>query len=145
MIIDSGKRKMDGAMKRQRITGVLATGVGEATGFTSLDWARRAFLDRLGIDVHPGTVNMILTTDRDKDAWRSVKSWPGIVLPPPRPDWCNSRCYLARINDRIDAAIVLPEIPTYPENQIELIASVGVRVTLGLKDGDRLVIDVSSA
>lgn len=129
-------------MERQRITGVLATGVGEATGFTSLDWARAAFRDRLGIDVYPGTVNVIVTADEDRTAWRRVKSWPGIVLPPPRPDWCNSRCYHARLNDRIDAAIVLPEIESYPEDQIELIAAVAVRDTLGLQDGDPMVIDV---
>ena len=129
-------------MVRQTITGVLATGLGEAAGFTSLVWARDAFRDRLGIDVFPGTVNVMVTSDQDRAAWRLVKSWKGIVLPPPRPDWCNSRCYHARIDDRIDAAIVLPEIDSYPEDQIELIASVGVRDTLGLKDGDPVVIDI---
>jgi CTP-dependent riboflavin kinase len=129
-------------MERQTITGVLATGLGEATGFTSLDWARQAFRDHLGIDVFPGTVNVMVTSDEARAAWRLVKTWPGIVLPPPRPDWCNSRCYHARINDRIDAAVVLPEIDSYPEDQIELIASVGVRDTLGLQDGDRVSIDI---
>ena len=129
-------------MERQRITGVMATGVGQATGFTSLDWARRAFHERLGIDVFPGTVNLIVTSEPDRAAWRLVKSWPGIVLPPPRPDWCNSRCYHARIGGRIEAAIVLPEVDGYPEDQIELIAAVAVRETLGLKDGDPVTIDV---
>ena len=132
-------------MERQTITGALATGLGQATGFTSLDWARQAFRDRLGIDPYPGTVNMIVTSDQERAAWRLVKTWPGIVLPPPQPDWCNSRCYHARINDRIEAAIVLPEIETYPEDQIELIAAVGVRDTLNLKDGDPVVIHVRSA
>jgi riboflavin kinase len=129
-------------MERRTITGALATGLGEAAGFTSLDWARAAFRDRLGIDAFPGTVNVILKSDRERAAWRVVKSWPGIVLPPPRPDWCNSRCYHARINDRIGAAIVLPEIDSYPEDQIELIAAVGVRETLDLKDGDPVVIKI---
>ena len=132
-------------MERQTITGALATGLGEATGFTSLDWAREAFRDRLGIDPYPGTVNVIVTSDEQRAAWRLVKSWPGVVLPPPRPDWCNSRCYHARINNRIEAAIVLPEIDSYPEDQIELIAAVGVRTSLNLKDGDTVVIDVRSA
>jgi len=132
-------------MERQRITGAMATGLGKATGFTSLDWARQAFRDRLGIDPYPGTVNVIVTSDQERAAWRLVKSWRGIMLPPPRPDWCNSRCYLARINDRIDAAIVLPEIESYPEDQIELIAAVAVRGTLNLKDGDPVVIDVRAA
>ncbi len=132
-------------MEWQTITGAMATGLGQGTGFTSLDWAREAFRDRLGIDPFPGTVNVIVTSDQERAAWRLVKSWPGIVLPPPRPDWCNSRCYHARINNRIDAAIVLPEIDLYPEDQIELIAAVGVREALDLKDGDPVVIDVRAA
>ena len=129
-------------MERRRITGEIATGVGQATGFTSLDWAREAFRDHLGIEVFPGTVNVIVRSEPERAAWRLVRTWPGIVLPPPRPDWCSSRCYHARINDRVDAAIVLPEVEGYPEDQIELIAAVGVRATLGLKDGDRVVIEV---
>ena len=129
-------------MKRQTINGVLATGIGQATGFTSLDWARKAFRDRLAIDPFPGTVNLIIESEPERAAWRMVKSWPGIVLPPPRPDWCNSRCYHARLNNQVDAAIVLPEIDSYPEDQIELIAAIAVRDMLSLKDGDPLVIDV---
>jgi riboflavin kinase len=129
-------------MQRQEITGEIATGLGQATGFTSLDWAREAFRNRLGINPHPGTINVILTSDEQRAAWQLVKSWPGIVLPPPRPDWCNSRCYHARINDQIDAAIVLPEIDSYPEDQIELIAAVAVRETLNLMDGNSMTIDV---
>ena len=132
-------------MERQIITGAMATGLGKATGFTSLDWAREAFRIRLGIDPFPGTFNVIVTSDQDRAAWRLVKSWPGIVLSPPRPDWCNSRCYHARINNQIDAAIVLPEVDSYPEDQIELIAAVGVRETFKLKDGDPVVIDVRAA
>lgn len=129
-------------MQRQRIIGAMATGIGEAAGFTSLDWARNAFRDLLGIDPWPGTVNIVVTAEREGDAWRRVRSWPGIVLPPPRPDWCSSRCYHAQINDRIEAAIVLPEVENYPEDKIELIAAVAVRDTLGLKDGDRVILDV---
>ena len=132
-------------MEWQKITGAMATGLGQATGFTSLDWAREAFRDRLGIDPFPGTVNVVLVSDENRAAWQTVKSWPGIVLPPPRPDWCNSRCYPARINNQIDAAIVLPEIDSYPEDQIELIAAVSVRTTLSLKDGDPVIIDVRGA
>ena len=52
---------------------------------------------------------------------------------------------IARINNQIDAAIILPEIDSYPEDQIELIAAVGVRETFKLKDGDSVVIDVRAA
>ena len=127
------------------IIGELATGIGEATGFTQLDWAHDAFMSRLRIDTYPGTVNILLRDDAQRAQWRAVKAWPGIVIPPPRPDWCSSRCYLARIAGEIDAAIVLPEIETYPEDQIELIAAVNVRDALGIADGDPVSIEVRGA
>jgi len=131
-------------MRHVTITGELATGLGQATGFTRLGWARQAFRTHLGIDPWPGTVNILVRTEEAAGKWATVKSWPGIVLPPPRPDWCNSRCYRARIEGRIEAAIVLPEVDSYPENQIELIASVAVRDTLGIGDGDPVRIDIEA-
>ena len=45
--------------------------------------------------------------------------------------------------DRIEAAIVLPDVPDYPPAQIELIASVGVRDALGVEDGDPISLQVT--
>lgn len=131
-------------MKRETITGELTTGLGKATGFTRLDWARDAFRARLGIDPYPGTVNLVVRADDQRAAWAAVKRRPGIVLPPPRPDWCSSRCYHARIEGRIAAAIVLPEVGSYPEDQIELIAAVAVRQTLDIGDGDTVTIEIAA-
>ena len=64
---------------------------------------------------------------------------------PARPDWCSSRCFLACIAGAIDAAIVLPDIESYPADKIELIAAVNVRDTLGIVDGDRVSIEVRGA
>jgi CTP-dependent riboflavin kinase len=129
-------------MARQRIEGILVTGVGEATGFTTLAWAREAFRACVGIDPHPGTVNLRVEDEVAREGWATVRAAPGILVEPPRADWCNARCYRARIAGGIEAAVVLPEISSYPEDQIELIAPVGVRMTLGVMDGDRIAIEV---
>jgi CTP-dependent riboflavin kinase len=129
-------------MTAQRITGTVFTGVGQATGFTTLDWAREAFRTGLGIDPYPGTVNIRIDTDEARAGWALVKASAGVIVRPPRTDWCDARCFRARIADKIDAAIVLPDIGGYPKDQVELIAPVGVRAALGLKDGDSLTIEV---
>lgn len=129
-------------MARQRIEARLVTGVGQATGFTQLDWAREAFRKRLGIDPHPGTVNLRVEDEEARTGWAAVRAAPGIVIEPPRTDWCNARCYRALIAGRIDAAVVLPEVASYPEDQIELIAAVGVRSTLKAVDGDRIAVEI---
>ena len=128
------------------ITGNLATGLGKAMGFTELDWAKAAFIDRLGIDPFLGTVNLIVGTDVDRAAWSRVKEGDAIVISPPRTDWCDALCYLASIEagdgKRIEAAIVLPDVEGYAADQIELIAPVGIREALNLADGDAITIHV---
>lgn len=127
------------------ITGRLATGVGQATGFTQLDWVRAAFRRNFGIDPHPGTVNLLVEDADARAGWAAVQAGRGFVLHPPRTDWCDARLWRARIADRIPAAIVLPDVASYPENQIELVAAVSVRDVLALADGDPVTIEVVAA
>ncbi len=124
------------------ITGRLVTGLGEAEGFTQLDWARRQFVDKLGIDPYPGTVNLVLEDSADLKKWAEVRAAPGILMESPQADWCNGRCYKVRIEGKIPGAIVLPEVPGYPESKLEMIAPVGVRDTLGIADGDPVTIEL---
>ena len=47
------------------IQGIIVSGRGEGAGFTQLDWVRRQFIEQLGIDPHPGTLNLILDAPAD--------------------------------------------------------------------------------
>ena len=133
-------------MTYMTIRGELATGVGQATGFTQLDWARAAFIEQLGIDPFPGTLNLIVKNPADFAVWSRVRNGEAIVVRPPRTDWCDARCFPARIDrpgfEPIEAAIVLPDVDSYAADQIELIAAVGIRATLGIEDGDPISIQV---
>lgn len=120
----------------------LVSGLGEAAGFTRLEWAREAFRAAVGIDPFPGTVNLMPRDAAAQAGWDAVRGRPGIAMPAPRPDWCDARCYRARVAGRIEAAIVVPEVANYPADKIELIAAVGVRDALGLADGDVVSIEI---
>lgn len=126
------------------ITGRLSTGIGQGRHFTRLDWARSQFIDRLGIDPYPGTVNLTLVDADALAAWAALKATPGVRIDNPNdgPFDCDARCYPVTIAGRIDAAIVLPEIDGYSPHAIEMIAAVGVRDALGISDGDLLAIEV---
>jgi CTP-dependent riboflavin kinase len=129
-------------MKQVTLTGVIATGLGQATGFTGLDWARAAFIGQLGIDPYPGTINLLVGDDENRAVWAGVRAGDAIVIHPPRTDWCDAHCYKAIIAGQIEAAIVLPLLEGYPVDQIELIAAVNVRDALGVEDGDRVTIEI---
>jgi CTP-dependent riboflavin kinase len=125
-----------------RITGRLASGVGEGKRFTRLEWARAQFVTKLGIDPYPGTVNLIVDDPAELAKWAALRATPGVVIKPSDPQWCDGRCWKVRIGADIDGAIVFPAVPGYPENQIEVIAAVDVRATLKVGDGDTLQLDV---
>lgn len=127
------------------LSGRLASGVGEGKSFTRLPWVRDQFVAKLGIDPFPGTLNILLDDAAERAKWAQIRSGPHVLIVPPDPKFCNGRCIRTRIAGKIEAAIVLPEMPGYPEAQIELIAAMGVREALGLKDGDSVTIEVTSA
>ncbi|MEM3712744.1 MAG: DUF120 domain-containing protein [Thermoproteota archaeon] len=39
-------------------------------------------------------------------------------------------------------AVVIPRVPSYPKDMLEIIAPVNLRETLGLKDGDEIEVTV---
>lgn len=134
-------------MRGEIIVGRLATGVGMGRHFTRLDWARRQFVDKLGIDPVPGTVNIVVEEPASLAAWRRLKATPGVHIDNPNdgPLECDARCWPVAIEGRIDAAIVLPEVAGYAPALIELIAAVGIRDALRIADGDPIRLEIRSA
>jgi CTP-dependent riboflavin kinase len=128
------------------VKGRVATGSGQGRHFTQLEWARRQFVQKLGIDPFPGTLNLVLEDAESIEVWHRLRKAPGIRIENPNdgPNDCDGRCYPVTIDGRIDAAIVLPEVAGYSPVQIELIAPVGVREALGVEDGDSLGLELRS-
>ena len=131
-------------MENKKLTGKLATGLGKAAGFMEVEWAHLAFSEILGEAPFPGTVNVILNSNRDLMVWNCIKSSKGQLIEPPDPEWCNSFCYKAKISGKITAAVILPDVDDYAVDQVELIAALNVRNTLFLKDGDQIEIEILS-
>lgn len=137
----------DVTQRPQKIRGRLTSGLGQGQHFTQVDWARRQFIESLGIDPFPGTANVIIDAAESMAVWQQLKETRGlrIVNPNGDPHSCSARCYPISIEGQLDAAIVLPEVSNNFENQLELIAAVSVREALGLNDGDSLILEVKSA
>ena len=129
-------------MSAGTLLGRLATGIGQGEHFTQLDWARAQFIDRLGIDPYPGTVNMIVDDPNSIPLWVRINRSPGIriVNPGDGPHDCDARCYPVTVAGSIEGAIVVPEVDNYPSTQVEIIAEISVRAALRIEDGDPLEI-----
>jgi len=122
--------------------GTAITGLGEATALTQLPWVVSQIEAKLGMNPYPGTFNIRLSGQGEIDQWEALKASPGIPLQEPTSSNCAATCYSARLNDELPGAILLPDVPGYPADQVEVIAAVHVRAALRLKDGDPITIDV---
>jgi len=119
---------------RPHFTGKVVAGLGEGQYYISLDGYRNQFLEKLGFEPYPGTLNLQLKEpfgqheayaikiDGFKDAARTFGG---------------GKCYAIRIGG-VKGAIIRPDRSSYPLNLVEIIAPVNLRKTLGLKDGDEV-------
>jgi CTP-dependent riboflavin kinase len=123
-----------------RIRGRVATGLGLAVSFTGADWARQGFIRLVGINPYPGTLNLKIREEDSLAAWAALRDTPGHHLPAPDTDSCDARLYPVMLGRGVAGAIVLPEVPGYPADQIEIIAEVHLRRALSLVDGDVIII-----
>jgi len=128
----------------KRIRGQVVSGEGRGRNFTRLDWARRQFVDKLGIDPFPGTVNLIVVDADSQSVWDRLKNTPGARICNPRegPQDCSARCYRVSIGGQVDGVVVFPEVAGYAEDRVEIIAAIGVRNALGTSDGDSLTLEI---
>ena len=125
-----------------QLSGRVVTGTGQGAGFTELEHAKQQFLDKLGIDTWPGTLNIKLEDERILANWQALRNRRGIGINSPDGKNCDARSYPVRINNRVTGAIIFPEISGYPADQVEVITSVSLRRHLSLNDGDHLRLDV---
>jgi len=94
----------------------------------------------LGFNPYPGTLNLILS-NKEAEKRKKLKKYKGITIIPEK-GYCKAKCFKAKIKelDEAEAALILPLVPNYPENLIEIISPLNLREKLNLKDGDRLEI-----
>lgn len=116
------------------IRGRAERGNGEAAQFTQLDWVRQQLSERLGVDAFPGTLNLRLDESRDINDWERLCQQPGVTLDP-SPGYCAARCYPVWVEASVPGAVVLPMVPDYPRDIVEVVAPESLRATLGLDDG----------
>jgi CTP-dependent riboflavin kinase len=126
------------------IKGRIVEGLKEACLFTELPWAKEQFIEKLGIDPYPGTLNLKLLDDSDVEKYQLIAERNGIEIIPAGPEYCSAKCFPVLIGDKeeIKGALVIPLIPDYEKGKLEIISSVRLKDTLSLKINDVVSIKV---
>ena len=137
---------MDSRTLSTEIPGRVRTGLGQGARFTSLPWARRQFLQLLGIEPFPGTLNLQVEAPF-LSQWVGLNQQSGYRLVPETPADCGARCYPILVSVRgrgaITAAIVVPEVSGYAPDQVEVIAAIPLRQSLELADDDLVMLQTA--
>jgi CTP-dependent riboflavin kinase len=123
-----------------KIRGRVISGSGKGRSFTELEWVKKQFLDILGFEPVPGTLNLLLeeTTNQLIIEFRQDRAYYVI---PPGDDFCRGVLLRAIIGD-LKGAIIVPQVPNYDVHLLEILAPVNLRKRFRLKDGDEVEVKI---
>ena len=123
-----------------KLKGVIQKGVGKGAFFTSLDWVVAQFQNAMGFAPYPGTVNVRIA-EEDLSRLADFFSKKDFAIVPTDPRFCAGSFKKVKING-IAGAAVFPseEVRVHGKDVIEIICGCHIKDTLGLKDGDPVLI-----
>jgi len=127
------------------LEGTVFTGLGEGAYYISKEQYRKQFLEKLGFDPYPGTLNLKLTTDYDVKARSELEAYPAIEVEGFRNEdrtFGHVKCYPVIIENKVKGALILALRSHYDVSVVEVIAPVFLRKQLKLKDGHKVKVEV---
>lgn len=127
------------------LEGVVFTGLGEGAYYVTRDHYRRQFMEKLGFDPYPGTLNLKLSSDYDVKTRLELEAYPAIEVEGFKSEdrtFGPVKCYPVIIENKVKGALVAAMRSHYDTSVIELIAPVCLRKHLNLKDGHKVKVEV---
>jgi riboflavin kinase len=127
------------------LEGTVFTGLGEGAYYISKEKYRKQFIEKLGFDPYPGTLNLRLTADYDVKARNELEAYPAVEI----EGFINEdrtfgsvKCYPVVIENKAKGALISALRSHYDASVLEIIASVPLRKHLNLKDGRKVKVEV---
>ncbi len=127
------------------LEGTVFTGLGEGAYYISKELYKKQFIEKLGFDPYPGTLNLKLTTDYDIKTRSELEAYPSIEIVGFRNEdrtFGSVRCYPAIIENEVRGALITALRSHYDSSVIEIVAPVCLRRHLNLKDGRKVKVEV---
>jgi riboflavin kinase len=127
------------------LEGVLFSGLGEGAYYVSKEGYRKQFMEKLGFDPYPGTLNIKLTTDYDIKTRTELEAYPAVELQGFQNETRSfgaAKCYPAIINNKVKGALLTAMRTHYDSSVIEIVAPICIRTHLKLKDGQKIKVEV---
>ncbi len=127
------------------LEGTVFTGLGEGAYYISKEHYRQQIVEKLGFEAYPGTLNLKLAGDYDVKTRMELDAYPAIELKGFKNEdrtFGLVKCYPAIIGNDVKGALITALRSHYDASVVEIIAPVCLRKALGLKDGNKVKVEV---
>jgi riboflavin kinase len=126
------------------LEGTVFTGIGEGAYYITKEGYRKQFVEKLGYDPYPGTLNIKLTSDYDIKARAELEAYPAMEIQGFKNEnrtYGPVKCYPVIINNKAKGAILFALRTHYDASVVEIIAPNFLRQQLKLKDGHKVKVE----
>jgi riboflavin kinase len=130
------------------LEGIVFTGLGEGAYYITKEHYRKQFIEKLGFDPYPGTLNLKLTTEYDLKTRTELEAYPAVEIQGFKNEdrtFGLVKCYPAKIGNKTKGALILALRSHYDRSVLELIAPINLRKHLNLKDGNKVKVEILTA
>lgn len=120
--------------------GTVFSGNGEGRKFIGLPWVKRQIQEKLGFTPYAGTLNIRLTKESVMQKKMLKKAEKFEIFP--EKGYCTG-ILIEACMEGLNCGIVLPQVPCYPQDVLEIIAAWNLRERLKLGDGSEVRVAVT--
>ena len=127
------------------LEGTLFTGLGEGAYYVTKEGYRKQFMEKLGFDPYPGTLNLKVTSEYDIKSLSELETYPAVELEGFQDEsrtFGAVRCYPAIINNKAKGAAIHALRSHYGTSVLEIVSPTYLRSRLNLKDGQKVKVEI---
>jgi riboflavin kinase len=129
------------------LEGTVFTGFGEGAYYISKADYKKQIMEKMGFEPYPGTLNVKLNSDYDIKTRKDLEAYPAVEVMGFQNETRTFglvKCYPATIGGTVKGALVTALRSHYDASVLEIIAPVCLRKQLGLKDGNKVKVEIST-
>jgi len=127
------------------LEGTVFTGLGEGAYYISKEKYRKQFIEKLGFDPYPGTLNLKLTSEYDLKTRSELEAYPAIEIDGFKNEdrtFGAVKCYPVIVENKAKGALISALRSHYDVSVLEIISPMPLRKELKLKDGHKVKVEV---
>ncbi|MGI0101360.1 MAG: DUF120 domain-containing protein [Nitrosotalea sp.] len=140
------KSSLETSLPYVEFKGTIISGMGEGAYYMSMKGYTKQFKSKLGYIPFPGTLNVKLKDKEFIEAKRSLDAHPAIMVrgfSDGKRTYGWVKCYPARVNNSVDAALILLERTHHDDSIIELVSKDNIKKMTKLSTGSQVTIRVN--